>query len=147
MGVIAQAALWQILLLFFSLPMLSASDSLSDPKSSMQRCLSLMYKSLSSISPTISSSHYFWASCVVVKQMPKLSMQKEPGAMQCCSWANAPELVGCVFHSQAGKSSTWICCSRAQHTAQHQAELSHCSSGCKVTKVESFQHKTCLILN
>lgn len=58
-----------------------------------------------------------------------------------------PELVGFVFHSQAGKSSTWTCCSGAQHTAQHRAELFHCSSGSKVTKAECFQHKTCLILN
>lgn len=139
--VVPQAALWQILLPFFPLPMLSASESISDPKFSRQAFLSLMYKYLSLLFPPpfLSSSHYFWASCMAVKGMPKLCMHKTTWCPVVLQLSSCSLSLWGVFHSQAGKSSTWMCCSRAQHTAQHRAEPFHCSSGCKVTKAASFQ--------
>lgn len=78
MGVIAQAAVWQILLPFFPLPMLCIwfltwSQVLTGklPLTNAQISLSLLFPP-----PFLSSSHHFWASCRAVKQMPKLSMHK-----------------------------------------------------------------------
>lgn len=102
---------------------------------------------LSSISPTFSFFLSLFLSILCGCGTDAQVVHAQNNLMPCNAAAELmpPEPVGCVFHT--GKSSTWNCCSTAQHTAQHRAEPSHCSSGCKVTKTVSSQHKTCLILN